>query len=219
MPNKALLVIDMIKDFVYKDVNPSLAVDNAYKMVMKLRELEESAVKNNIPIIYCCDAHRKGDSELKIWGDHAMEGTKGSEIVDDLITDNMMTIKRNPKLDGLLDDDEKTPNLSHEEIVLGHKIFRVDKGTYNAFFNTALDNLLKTLGVDTVYITGTVTTVCDLNTAAGAAFRGYDVAVVKDCVADVTDEANSFGLDYMRKNYNAGLKSLEEAKNDFEVKK
>ena len=38
-----------------------------------------------VPVIFCNDAHLPGiDRELIIWGDHAIVGTKGAEVIPEL---------------------------------------------------------------------------------------------------------------------------------------
>ncbi|HOJ93344.1 MAG TPA: isochorismatase family cysteine hydrolase [Dictyoglomaceae bacterium] len=76
----ALIIIDMVVDFVTgKFGNPY-----AQKIVPNIKELINSAHHLNIPIIYLRDAHTPGDKELEVWGEHAMEGEKGSEIIPEL---------------------------------------------------------------------------------------------------------------------------------------
>ena len=50
-----------------------------------LRLLLEEARKHNVHVIFCNDSHLKGvDKELKLWGDHAIRGTKGAEVIPEL---------------------------------------------------------------------------------------------------------------------------------------
>ncbi|EDZ5934446.1 cysteine hydrolase [Salmonella enterica subsp. enterica serovar Chandans] len=71
--------------------------------------------------------------------------------------------------------------------------FIVVKGRDSGFFETQLDQKLRSLGVKTVIVTGLQTHVCVQTTAADAFFRGYNVWVPDDCVfspsADDTDRA------------------------------
>jgi len=80
---EALLVIDVLNDFVKP--GGSLRVERAERIIPKLKALIEWARGRGIPIIYVCDAHRKGvDAELELWGDHAIEGTWGAQVVEEL---------------------------------------------------------------------------------------------------------------------------------------
>ncbi|MGB9856877.1 MAG: cysteine hydrolase family protein [Dictyoglomaceae bacterium] len=76
----ALLIIDMIVDFVTgKFGNPY-----AQGIVPKIKELLNTAREFNIPIFYLIDSHSPSDPEISLWGEHAMEGEKGSEIIPEL---------------------------------------------------------------------------------------------------------------------------------------
>lgn len=76
-----ILVVDMLNDFV----TGSLRCDRGLAIVPKTAELLESARRNQIPVIFCNDAHLKGiDHELKLWGDHAIAGTEGAQIIPEL---------------------------------------------------------------------------------------------------------------------------------------
>lgn len=80
----ALLVIDMLEDFI----NGPLGNDRSRALVPKVAELTEIVRKAGIPVIHCTDRHIKGiDRELELWGEHAMEGTKGAEIVEGIRAD------------------------------------------------------------------------------------------------------------------------------------
>lgn len=77
---KVLIVIDMINDFV----TGSLGNKNARNIVPKIAALIKKAHNTGIPVIYLQDCHTLIDKELKIWGPHAMKGTKNSEIIPEL---------------------------------------------------------------------------------------------------------------------------------------
>jgi nicotinamidase-related amidase len=77
----SILVIDMINDFV----TGSLGSERALRVVSPLRSLLEAARRSGTPIIYVSDAHLPGlDREFEIWPSHAVEGSEGAEIVEEL---------------------------------------------------------------------------------------------------------------------------------------
>jgi len=77
----AILVVDMLNDFV----TGALKCDRGLAIVPKTAELLKGARKAGVPVIFCNDAHIKGiDHELKLWGDHAIAGTKGAEVIPEL---------------------------------------------------------------------------------------------------------------------------------------
>ena len=78
---QALIVVDMLNDFV----TGSLACERGKAIVKPLEKLIAAARENNVTVIYANDNHIKGiDYELKLWGDHAIRGTKGAEIIPEL---------------------------------------------------------------------------------------------------------------------------------------
>jgi len=64
----------------------------------------------------------------------------------------------------------------------------IEKHTYSGFYGTALDHVLRSLGVDTVVLVGLDADICVRHTAADAFFRGYKVVVVRDAVVARIDK-------------------------------
>ena len=64
--------------------------------------------------------------------------------------------------------------------------FTVFKRRYSGFFQTDLDLLLRELKVDTLALTGVSTDICVKCTAIDAFYRGYNLIIIKDCVAAFT---------------------------------
>lgn len=78
---QAIIVVDMLNDFV----TGSLACERGQKMLPHLIKLLDEARKANIPVIFSNDSHLPViDREFKVWGSHAVEGTKGAEVIPDL---------------------------------------------------------------------------------------------------------------------------------------
>ncbi|VVB90961.1 putative isochorismatase family protein [uncultured archaeon] len=77
---KVVIVVDMINDFV----TGKLGSRRATEIVPNIASLLKKARKQGIKIIYLRDAHTSDDREIAIWGQHAMKGTQGSEIVPQL---------------------------------------------------------------------------------------------------------------------------------------
>ena len=81
MSKSAILVVDMLNDFV----TGALKCDRGLAIVPKTAELLRAARAKSVPVIFCNDAHLKDiDHELKLWGDHAIAGTKGAEVIPEL---------------------------------------------------------------------------------------------------------------------------------------
>ena len=77
---KALIIVDMLKDFV----DGELANPRAQRITAPLRRLLDHARESGWVVVFSNDAHRPGDPELGIWGEHAMEGSPGAQVIDEL---------------------------------------------------------------------------------------------------------------------------------------
>lgn len=78
----ALLVIDMLNDFVLPGA--PLEVPAARRIIPAVKGRIEAARRQGAPVIYLCDAHVEQDAEFEVWGRHAVRGTKGAEVIEDL---------------------------------------------------------------------------------------------------------------------------------------
>ena len=77
----AILVVDMLNDFV----TGALGCDRARDIVPATAQLLDAARKARVPVIFCNDSHLPGiDRELIIWGDHAIKGTPGADVIPEL---------------------------------------------------------------------------------------------------------------------------------------
>jgi nicotinamidase-related amidase len=77
---KALIVVDMLRDFV----DGALANPRAQRIVDPLGRLLAYARESGWVVVFSNDAHVPGDPELKVWGPHAMAGEPGSEVIPEL---------------------------------------------------------------------------------------------------------------------------------------
>lgn len=81
LENKAVIVIDMLNDFV----TGKLEVKRTKYIIPNLKRLIEAARENGVPVIYSNDAHYPQDVEVvEKWGNHAIKGTKGAEVIPEL---------------------------------------------------------------------------------------------------------------------------------------
>ncbi|NOZ69816.1 MAG: cysteine hydrolase [Deferribacteres bacterium] len=166
MSGEALLVIDMLNDFVLEGA--PLEVPETRKIIPAIKREIQRARESGGRVIYICDAHDRDDREFTKfgWPAHAVRGTKGAEIIDEL-------------------------RPGKEDIV-------IEKTTYSGFYNTALDETLKKLGVERLRLTGCVTHICVMFTASDAVLRDYKVEVVEDGVAGLAKEDHEAALRIMK---------------------
>lgn len=80
-----------------------------------------------------------------------------------------------------------------------------EKRFYDAFYETGLEQHLRSLGVDRVVMTGVHTNMCVRHSSATAFFNGYDIAVPEDAVDAFTEEEHQNGLEYLERVYDADV--------------
>lgn len=112
----ALIVIDMIKDFVTERFEN----ERAKEIVPNIKRLMNKARFNDVPVIYVSDSHSEDDPEFSLWGEHAMAGEEGSEIVSDLTPQEGDYTLRKEKYSAFYETElgSLLENLNIEEIVL-----------------------------------------------------------------------------------------------------
>lgn len=90
------------------------------------------------------------------------------------------------------------------------KDYVILKKTYSGFYKTDLDLLLKKLEVDSAILLGVSTDICVQNNAADLFYRGFNIFVVKDGTASISEESHDSALNYMKNIYNAKIIDTEE---------
>lgn len=173
---KALIIVDMLIDFV----DGKLANPRAERIIGPLQQLLDHARHRDWVIVFSNDAHRPDDPELKVWGEHAMEGDPGAQVIDSL-----------------------EPHESARE-------WQSPKRSYGAFDGTGLDEQLKALGIDEVVITGQHTHICVRHTSYGALIRGYDITVPSDAVCAFEGVDEDDALEYLKMAYGATVTTVDE---------
>ncbi len=76
----AVLVVDMLNDFVYGKIK----CDRAVPMIPRTGELADKARSSAVPVFYANDSHTRRDFEIYRWGEHAMRGSKGARVIKEL---------------------------------------------------------------------------------------------------------------------------------------
>ena len=80
---KALLIIDMIKDFI----NPDGALycgDTSRKIIPFIQEKIDEFHRSGDLVVFICDSHEEDDLEFKMFPKHSVAGTEGAEIIDEM---------------------------------------------------------------------------------------------------------------------------------------
>ena len=76
----AVLIVDMLDDFVYGKIK----CDRAVPMIPRTGQLVDAAHGAGIPVFYVNDSHVRRDFEMYRWGEHAMRGTRGAKVIGEL---------------------------------------------------------------------------------------------------------------------------------------
>ncbi len=126
-----------------------------------------------MPIIFVRNVHRKDNADVV-------------PTITDLMLQGLMPPPREAMVEG-------TPGA---EIVAELKPapgdHLISKRRSNAFYNTDLELMLRSRGIDTLIITGVVTDGCVVNTVRGARERDLHVIVLSDCCATDMPEADEY---------------------------
>lgn len=163
MNNHALLVIDMINDLI-KNPDNALYCPTAGDIIENVSNLINFAHQNSWRVIYVQDAHRIDDKDFTIRPVHAVRGTWGAKLIDELAM-----LRR--------DSD-----------------YEVLKRRHSGFSYTDLDLYLREERIEEVVLVGVWTNVAVRNTASDAFYQFYRVTVVTDCCQSQTDEMHNAGL-------------------------
>ena len=187
---KDVFVVDMLNDFGHKD--GKIYCDVIERITPNTRKILDVSVLYGIPVFYLNDCHELGDRELKIWEPHAMKGTWGAEILEELHPKNI-------------------PYKTKPEIV--------EKKWYSGFTHTDLSERLDRMDIKEVYITGVHTNLCDRHTSYDAYVDGYDIVIVSDATGAFVEKDHVEGLQYIDANYISRVLTTEEVIEEFKSAK
>ncbi len=85
----------------------------------------------------------------------------------------------------------------------------IRKPSYDAFYSTPLDHVLKSREIKKLILTGLLGNICVLCTAVGAAVRGYELIIPVDAVFSLTDFDHIASLRFMNSVLKAALTSSD----------
>ncbi|MDH7511597.1 MAG: isochorismatase family cysteine hydrolase [Clostridiales bacterium] len=80
---KALLVIDMLKDFIEKS-GALCCGDESRRIIPFIKKKIEDFHCSGGLVIFIKDSHRQDDAEFRMFPPHCVKGTRGAEIIDEL---------------------------------------------------------------------------------------------------------------------------------------
>jgi nicotinamidase-related amidase len=157
----ALLIIDMQNDFV-REGRP-LRVAGADAIVPKIRRVLDLFRKKRLPVVHVLRVHRPDGSDVEIMRQEIFCRTpfavEGTEGAE--VIGDLAPVKGE---------------------------FILKKVRMSAFLSTDLDLLLRSIGVDTVVVTGIQTPNCIRTTVFDALAYNYSACLVTDAVAAQSEE-------------------------------
>ncbi|NJE47171.1 nicotinamidase [Thermococcus sp. GR7] len=178
MPEDALIVVDMQRDFM---PGGALPVPDGDKIIPRVNEYIRKFKERGALIVATRDWHPEDHISFMDqggpWPKHCVQNTPGAEFVVEL----------------------------PEDAVIISKAADPDKEAYSGFEGTNLAEILKEKGVKRVYVCGVATEYCVKATALDAVRHGFETYLLRDAVRgiDPEDEENA-----LRELEQAGVKVL-----------
>jgi len=173
--SSALIVVDVQKDFCCE--GGALRVPGCEGIVPRINEYLRMFVDAGLLVIASRDWHPPNHISFKPyggpWPPHCIQGSWGAEF--------------HPGLE--------LPS----DVYVVSKAYLRDKEAYSAFDGTELHYVLSTRGVRRLFVTGVATDYCVKATVLDGLRLGYEVVVLTDAVAAVSEEGGVRALEEMLK--------------------
>ena len=187
MRNSALVVVDMLYDFIDGSL-ACLNAENAVKETLRYIETqtkgqggEEHEILDTFPILFIRDHHPADHSSFTgfggTWPSHCVAGTRGGEIHEALL----------PYV-----NEELTFDKGCDRTVEQYSGF---EGMNSA--GQSLGEILELLDTTDVYVCGIATEFCVRNTCEDLLKAGFKVHLLKDCIAYVDHDGHLKALKEM----------------------
>lgn len=173
----ALLLVDMQNDLIKSKEEPYNATTKmaeAKGLINNTAKVVAAARRARVPVIYTNHVHRKDNADVV-------------PTITDLMLEGLVPPVREEFVEGtpgarVVDELKPAPG---EHVI--------DKRRSSAFYNSDLELILRSQGIDTVIITGAVTNGCIANTVRAARERDLNVIVLSDCCAcDMVEDDEYF---------------------------
>lgn len=176
----ALITIDAQRDFVL--ANSPVAVGGASACVPHMQRLTQAFRQLQAPIVHMVRLYRCNGTNVDLCHRAQIEsgqrivmpGTMGCEIIDELKRDPAQRIEPELLLDGKLQE-------------VGPKEWICYKPRLSAFFQTPVEDHLKSLGVSTIVICGTDFSTSPRSSVYAAANRDFRMVLATDAISGATD--------------------------------
>jgi nicotinamidase/pyrazinamidase len=166
--------VDVQRDFMLPGGH--LYVPGAEKLLPNIRRLTDAARQGKVFLVSHGCFHSPDDPEFKTFPPHCVNGTPGSDLVPEALTEKVARVPNEPAA--------KLPaDLWHYQQIL------LEKQTLNIFESKHADELVQCLGNQAEFVVfGVVTEYCVSFAAKGLLQRGRRVAIVQDAIETLKKE-------------------------------
>ena len=176
----ALITIDAQRDFVLP--NAPATVGGALSTIPAMRRLIDAFRGVGAPIVHTLRLYRCNGSNVDLCHRAAIEagqrivmpGTSGAELIDELKPSLGQRLEPELLLDGKLQE-------------IGHREWLCYKPRLSAFFQTPLEDHLKSLGITTIVLCGTDFPTPPRSTVYAASNRDFRIVLATDAISGATD--------------------------------
>lgn len=176
----ALLTIDAQRDFVLP--NAPASVSGSTAAVPAMQRLTQAFRAAHAPIIHMLRLYRCNGSNVDLCHRASIEagqrivmpGTSGAELIDELKPDPGLRLHPDQLLDGKLQE-------------IGKKEWLCYKPRLSAFFQTPVEDHLKSLGITTIVICGTDFSTSPRSSVYAASNRDFRIVLATDAISGATD--------------------------------
>ena len=181
--HSALITIDVLRDTL--DGQP-LEIPGTSAVLPKIKQLLDFYRENNWPIIHIVRIYKADGSNVDLCRRQLveegteifMENSQGAELASELFEDDAVRYDATLLLGGGIQ------SISKNEVI-------IYKPRWGAFYNTPLDDHLKSLGVDTLLFTGCNFPNCPRTSIYEASERDYKIALAEDAISGLYEQGKS----------------------------
>jgi len=147
---------------------PLIPIEEREELISNIRKVINLAHEKDMPVIYVNSAFTEDDPILKVIG-HRPQAMKGTEGAQII-----------------------------PELKLTEKDHILEKRGYDGFWKSGLEDLLKKLNINDIYLTGQQTDCCIRETGVTAAHLDFNVFIIEDCCSTNRELGQETAIRFMR---------------------
>ncbi|NQT66220.1 MAG: cysteine hydrolase [Actinobacteria bacterium] len=198
----ALLVVDMQNDFTRE--GGALELSDMRDKIPSVNKLINASRELNIPIIFI--KFISGPKKTLVWN-----------WTPSINPPTKCCWKNHKRFYPDIKKEEEVTEIIDEITVLNED-YIVEKYAYDAFYNTELEDVLRSLAVEFIIVCGGAIPVCINDTVTGAFERQFKLVVAEDAVASFDEDFKKFSMKLFDMKYGR-VSSVEEIIDELKSKK